>query len=204
VLALVLVALVVVAGIAVGGIVLLTDGLHRSSSSGSVAGAPSAAAAPQLAVGSTQTAHGRTFTLQAVKVDTSCVGHAYGQVAGFLTTTPCTGLSRALYSTEVGGRQVVLAVSHTRMPDASAASQLKTWADSSGTGNVSDLLREGMTWAGGPTRLGSGSEYASALRGAVVTIVETAWVTPGSGGTADQLDAAAQDGVDLPVPPFAG
>jgi hypothetical protein len=154
-------------------------------------------------VGSTQTAGGQVFTLEALKVDPSCVGHAYGQVAGFLTQTPCTGLSRALYSTQVGGRPMVLAVSHTRMPDASTAAQLKTWADSSGTGNVSDLLREGMTWAGGPTRLGSASEYASALHGDVVTIVETAWVPPASGAS-DQLDGAAEAGLTLPVSPFAG
>jgi hypothetical protein len=90
------------------------------------------------------------------------------------------------------------------MPDASAATQLKTWADSSGTGNVSDLLREGMTWPGGPTRLGSASEYASTLQGDVVVIVEAAWVTPASGGTSDQLDTGAEDGVELPVPAFGG
>jgi hypothetical protein len=184
--------------------VLLTHSLHRSSPAGSATAVPSAAGTPPPAIGSTQTVHGRTFTLRAVKVDTSCAGHAYGQVAGYLTQTPCTGLSRALYSTEVGGHQLVLAVSHTRMPDASSAAQLKTWADSSGTGNVSDLLREGTTWAGGPTRLGSASEYASTLQGDVVTIVETAWVVPASGGTSDQLDTAAEDGVALPVPAFAG
>jgi hypothetical protein len=203
VLALVVVALVVLAAVAVGGIVLLTQGLHRSSSTGSAAAPSAAAAAPELAIGSTHTADGQTFTLQALKVDSTCVGHAYGQVAGYLATTPCTGLSRALYSAEVGGREMVLAISHTRMPDAAAVTRLKAMADNSGTGNVSDLLREGMTWAGGPTRLGSASEYASKPRGNVLVIVETAWVAPGA-GSADQLDTAAENGVDLPVPAFAG
>jgi hypothetical protein len=193
----------VLAAVAVGGIVLLTRGLHRTSTAAAPAAAPTTAAAPALAIGSTQTVDGQTFTLQALKVDSTCVGHAYGQVAGFLGTNPCTGLSRALYSTVVNGRQMVVAVSHTRMADPASATRLKALADDSGTGNVSDLLREGMTWAGGPTRLGSASEYASKLRGDVVTIVETAWVPPSS-GTADQLDTAAEDGVDLPVPDFAG
>jgi hypothetical protein len=204
VLVLVVVALVALAAVVVGGVVLLTKGLHRSSSTGSAVAAPSTAAAPQLAIGSTHTADGESFTLEALKVDSTCVGHAYGQVAGYLATTPCTGLSRALYSTQVDGRGMVLAVSHTRMPDAASATKLKAMADGSGTGNVSDLLREGMTWAGGPTRLGSASEYASTVTGNVVTIVETAWVAPASGGTSDQLDTAAEDGVHLPVPAFAG
>ena len=204
VLALVVAALVVLGAVAVGGIVLLTKGLHRSAPAASSTSAPRATA-PQPAIGSTQTVDGQTFTLQALKVDSSCVGHAYGQVAGLLATTPCTGLSRALYSTVVGGHEMVVAVSHTRMPSASAAAGLKSMADSSGTGNVSDLLREGMTWTGGPTRLGSASEYASKLvQRDVVAIVETAWVAPSSGGTADQLDTAAENGVDLPVPAFAG
>jgi hypothetical protein len=198
-------ALVVLAVVAVGGLLLLTGGLHRATSSAaSTPSAPvSAAPEPALAIGSTRTAGGQTFTLQALKVDTTCAGHAYGQVAGFFTGADCTGLSRALYSTTVGGHAVVVAVSHTRMADAAAAGKLRQMADSTGTGNVSDLLREGITYSGGPAKLGATREYASSLSGNVVTIVETDWAA-GAAGSSDQLDTAAQAGTHLPVAPFSG
>ena len=42
-------------------------------------------------------------------------------VAGFFTTTDCTGLSRALYSAEVDGTRSCSPISHVRMPDAAGA-----------------------------------------------------------------------------------
>jgi hypothetical protein len=194
----------VLAVVAVGGLLLLTGGLHRATpTAASTPGVP-AGAAPKaaLAIGSTHTADGQAFRLEALKVDTTCAGHAYGQVAGFFTGADCTGLSRALYSTTAGGHAVVVAVSRIRMPDAAVAAKLKQMADSSGTGNVSDLLREGITYSGGPAKLGASREYASSLRGAVVTIVETDWASPAA-GSSDQLDTAAQAGTDLPVAPFS-
>lgn len=46
----------------------------------------------------------------------------------------------------------------------------------------------------------SRSEYASALNGAVVTIVETSWVDPGSAGGSSALDNAASSGLALALP----
>ena len=57
-----------------------------------------------------------------------------------------------------------------------------------GSGNVNDLLREGMGYEGGPTKL-SRAQYASAQQGATVTIVESAWA--GTAGASSALDALA-------------
>jgi hypothetical protein len=94
---------------------------------------------------------------------------------------------------------MVVAISHVRMPDPVTAQALRKLADASGTGNVSDLLREGVRYPGGPAALHN-SEYASDARGADVTIVEAAWVSTGAGETTQLLDAAASNGLSLDLP----
>ena len=185
--------------VAVGGVLLLSGGLHRGSSGGSSVTASTRSVAPSLAPGHTQQVDGVTFTLRKARTDTTCRGHSYGQVAGFFDTTDCVGLSRALYSATVDGHPMVVATSHVRMADAATAQALKQLADTNGTGNVSDLLREGVRYPGGPPALHD-SEYASALHGAEVDIVETSWVFAASPGTTAQLDSAANSGLQLDVP----
>ena len=90
--------------------------------------------------------------------------------------------------------------SRTTLPSASAARQLRALADRSGTGNVADLLREGVRYAGGPSSLGRDAEYASNQTGTVVTIVETAWSDAGSTGTSDALDTEADSALALNLP----
>jgi len=64
---------------------------------------------------------------------------------------------------------------------------------------VSDLLREGVRYPGGPQRL-SGAQYASAVSGSAVTIVETAWAGTGSTGSTADLDVVASTALVLPMP----
>jgi hypothetical protein len=80
------------------------------------------------------------------------------------------------------------------MPDAANAQALRSLADTDGSGNVSDLLREGARYDGGPTKL-SNAQYASAQQGTTVTIVETSWT--GTAGTASALDALASAALSL-------
>jgi hypothetical protein len=148
-----------------------------------------------------QTINGVDFTVEAVDSERTCVGHAYGDTAAFFNDTDCTGLSRALYSTDVAGKPVVLAVSRVRMPDAAGARDLQSLADRNGSGNVSDLLREGVRYTGSPAQL-SGAEYSSALSGTTVTIVETAYVNQNAKGSSTDIDKLADVGLALPVPPF--
>ncbi|WP_448620611.1 hypothetical protein [Geodermatophilus sp. URMC 65] len=149
--------------------------------------------------GQIETVDGRTFVAQRVQTDPTCVGNAYGTVADFFTTTDCAGLARALYSTDVGGRPVVVSVSLADMGEESGALALRALADRNGSGNVSDLLREGARYPGGPAQL-SGAQYASAVSGSSVTIVETAWAGPGPAGSTADLDVVASTALVLPMP----
>jgi hypothetical protein len=100
----------------------------------------------------------------------------------------------------VGGGEVVVSVIRVQMPDATAARALRTLADQNGSGNVSDLLREGVRYTGSPAEL-SGAEYASALSGPTVTIVEVAAAEDAQVG-APELDRVAGEALALEVPPF--
>jgi hypothetical protein len=197
----VLAGVLAVAVLLVGGWLILRDGTGGGGT-GTAAGTTSAAASPGgPAVGSVQTIDGVDFTVQAVDTEKTCVGHAYGDTAGFFAATDCTGLSRALYSTEIGGDAVVVAISRVRMADAAGARDLRSLTYRNGTGNVSDLLREGVRYTGSPSEL-SGAEFSSAVSGTTVTIVETAWVDQGAKGSADALDKLADQALALAVPPF--
>jgi hypothetical protein len=88
-----------------------------------------------------------------------------------------------------------------QMPDTGAARNLQALTDRNGSGNVSDLLREGVRYTGSPAEL-SGAEYASAVSGSTVTIVETAWVDEDAAGSSADIDAVADTGLSLPVLPF--
>jgi hypothetical protein len=195
-------AVLVVALLAVGGLLLLTnrDNGDRPGVGSQVTGSTRSAPAT-LPAGRTQVVDGVTFTLQSSRVDSTCVGHSYGQVADSLARTDCTGLARALYSAQIDGHAMVAAVSRVRMGNADQAQALRALADTSGTGNVSDLLREGVRYPGGPEKL-TASEYASRQQGDVVTIVETSWVDAADAGTPDQLDTQANSGLVLDLPAF--
>jgi hypothetical protein len=192
-------AVLVLALIGVGLAVVLAD---RGGDGGTAAPAePSETVPSGPAVGSVQQVTGVSYTVRAAEVDGTCVGNAYGDTAAFFETADCTGLSRALYSAQVGGREVVVSVARVRMPDTVAARELRGLTDTSGSGNVSDLLREGVTYPGGPTEL-SDAEYASAVSGPTVTIVESAWVNPSAGGTDAEVDQVATSGLSLTTPAF--
>nr|WP_275585918.1 hypothetical protein [Geodermatophilus sabuli] len=195
-------ALVLVVVLGIGGALLLGDGgrdeAGASTSPASDTTVPEAPAA-EPAPGDREVVDGRTFVLQEVRVDPSCAGNAYGAVADFFADTECAGLARALYSTDVEGRPAVVSVSVVDMGDAAGARALRALTDRNGSGNVSDLLREGVRYAGGPEQL-SGAEYASAVSGSRVTIVEAAWSAAGDAGSTADLDAVAGVSLVLPVP----
>jgi hypothetical protein len=145
---------------------------------------------------------GVAFTVEAVAVDPTCADHSYGQVGQSLQATDCTGLSRALYSAQLPGGKVVVSVIRIRMPDTVSARKLKALAYVNGTGNVNSLLREGVRYPGGPTRLVN-EEYDSAVAGTTVTIVEDSWVDPAVAGSSATLDATATNALALKTPPFS-
>jgi len=191
--------LLVVVLVVLGAIVLLGRPGGGNSAGGHSATA-SASSTPQLKPGTVQEVDGVAFTVQAVKVDDTCIGHAYGAVGDFFNATNCTGLSRALYSAQLDGKPVVVAVSAVRMPDAASAVALKALADRDGTGNVSDLLREGVTYPGAPQQLVDSQYYSAPVKDNVVTIAVTSWVAGRAAGTSAPLKAIASSGVTLKLP----
>ncbi|MGY1725162.1 hypothetical protein [Blastococcus sp. SYSU DS0533] len=176
----------------------LLGGEPAGEDAGGGSGAPTGAVVAGPTPGEVREVDGTTYTVEAVQVDGTCAGNAYGEVAGFFTARDCIGLSRALYSAEVDGAPVVVSVSRITMADDAAARELRALTDRDGSGNVSDLLREGVTYDGAPSGLRS-AQYASAVSGSTVTVVESAWAGAGSGDTA-AVDEVASDGLALPVP----
>jgi hypothetical protein len=198
---LVLAAVLAIAVLGVGGWLLLRD---DPAAAGGDSGAESPSAGPSASgpqVGDVHDVGDLEYTVEAVEVDDTCAGHAYGDTAAFFADTDCTGLSRALYSTRLDGEPVVVSVVRVQMPDTAAARELRAVTDRNGSGNVSDLLREGVRYTGSPAEL-SGAEYASAVSGPAVTIVESAWVDEDAEGGSDEIDQVADDALVLPVPPF--
>ena len=193
---------VVVAALLVGGWLFLR-GVDDDNGGGSPdAGSTSAEAtsgAPE--VGAVQEVSGVTYTLEAAETDVTCIGHAYGDTADYFADNDCTGLSRALYSAEVAGEPVVVSVTRVRLADAATARDLRSLTDRNGSGNVSDLLREGVRYTGSPAEL-SGAEYASAVSGTTVTIVEAAWVAEDAEGSSADIDQVAADALALQVRAF--
>ncbi|MCZ2815087.1 hypothetical protein [Modestobacter sp. VKM Ac-2984] len=192
-------ALAVVALLTVVGVLALTedDGDAGTTTAGVTAGAaPTTSAPPGPVIGSTAVVNGTTFTLQVAEEDATCNGHAYDAVAGFFANSDCTDLDRALWSAEVDGLPVVVSVARVTMPDPASAQALRSLTDTDGSGNVSDLLREGVRYDGAPERLSS-AQYASSQQGSTVTIVETSWAGAQAGATSG-LDAVASAGLSLP------
>jgi hypothetical protein len=196
-----LVGVLVLAVVGVGGWLLL-GGRDDGDGGDVAAGAPvSETADAGPAVGDVQQVGGTDYTVEAVQVDDTCAGHAYGDTAAFFAGADCTGLSRALYSARIDGEPVVISVARVQMPDTAAARELQALTDRNGSGNVNDLLREGVRYTGSPAEL-SGAEYASAVSGSAVTIVESAWVDDETDGGSAEIDRIADAGLALPVPPF--
>jgi hypothetical protein len=128
-----------------------------------------------------------------------CAGHAYGEVAAFLTTHPCRGLTRQLATTTVHGRAVGFAASTLGIAGSDAqhpydnAAAFRTLVDSDGTGNVNDLLREGYRLPSGPSAVPSPDAFRVLAQDAGVTIYDMWYLdgpTPNNDAALEQL---AQD-----------
>lgn len=139
-----------------------------------------------------RTAPGLDLAVRATRTDTDCAAHSYGRVRDFLAAHPCRSVQRALYLGTDQGEPVVVAVATVEMASETEAAQLQELADTNGTGNVSDLLREGVTFDGAPERL-SDASYASRRRGPVLVIVEAA----AAAGAARPLDSLAEAALEL-------
>ena len=138
-----------------------------------------------------------TFTkvLGPVKSD-DCAAKSSSDTKRFFQENPCQSLSRALYTTETGGKKVLVSVVLVGMPDSAKAKQLKTLTEQDGTGNVTDLVMDGTYKASGAPRVGGKTAaYAGQVSGANVTIVLAEFY--GKHTDDDLLQRVAQDAVRL-------
>ncbi|GAB2958046.1 hypothetical protein LWP59_10865 [Amycolatopsis acidiphila] len=105
---------------------------------------------------------------------TDCASKSTDEVKKWFGTHQCQALSRALYTTTAGGSTALVSVALVTMPTADEAQQLKALADRDGTGNVSDLVRDGTAKISGAPKLADGA-YSSRANANRVTIVLSAF-----------------------------
>lgn len=122
---------------------------------------------------------------EAADDQTNCSAHSYGQVQTFFATTPCSSVHRTLATTNQGGRMVVIASNVVTFDTPAQAKKYLTLVNSDGTGNINDLLREGVTFAGAPARLPTAA-FASRQEGVRVWVAEAGYVS----GTSNENDPA--------------
>jgi hypothetical protein len=123
------------------------------------------------------------WALRASDVQTDCAAHSYGRVKTFFASTPCTGVHRYLASVDSAGRPVVVASSEVTFGTATQAARYLSLVSSDGTGNVNDLLREGVTYRGAPAKLPAAA-FAARQQGSRILVAEAAFAT----GQADGSD----------------
>jgi hypothetical protein len=139
-----------------------------------------------------------TAKLEEPRVETDCAEHAYGQIQQFLTDKPCDKLTRGIYTTTVDGRTIFTSVAVVQMPDEATAGELRQLTDTDGTGNVNDLVREGVVPIAGLKSLSNGGGYDSAQQQKEVVIVESDYdPQAGEGGSEGELEEVCTDAIRL-------
>jgi hypothetical protein len=130
---------------------------------------------------------------QAGDDQTNCAAHSYGQVRAFFAKTPCSSVHRLLATTKQGDRTVVIASNIVTFNNATQAARYLALVNSDGTGNISDLLREGVGYPGAPSKLPTAA-FASRQSGDQVWVTEAAYATGTSSVTDATLKAIAAQG----------
>jgi hypothetical protein len=125
----------------------------------------------------------------------NCTAHSYGQAQIFFARTPCASVHRSLLSTERNGRSVVVATSTVTFASQTQAADYLRLVTSDGTGNIKDLLREGVRYPGSPSKLPT-TAFASRQDGLRVLVAEAGFVGGRSDFRDPTLQAAARAAVD--------
>jgi len=169
-----------IAGVLV--VLLVGGGVALSHPSGSAATRPASAVQAVAPAG---------YVVKVTDAITDCAGHSRGKTQVSFKAENCVKATRLLATGEVGGRPVLFVVSRIQMATGAAAASVKQVLDGNGTGNLNDLLRDGMTYPGAPAKMPI-SGYASLQTGTVVTVAEAGFVDDGrSSNTDPALRAAA-------------
>lgn len=125
-----------------------------------------------------------------------CAIHSYGQVRQFFLNNPCESLDRELIAViDESGNTFLVSVSWVKMSSIVQAKQLRTIADTYGTGNVSPIASAVLGL--GNVRY-TGKFYDSRIDAELVVIAESAMLT--GQPDPDMLEGAAQVAAQLPAP----
>jgi len=162
-----------IAGVLV--VLLIGGGVALSHPSGSAATPPASAAQAVAPAG---------YVVKVTDAITDCAGHSRGKTQVSFKAENCLKATRLLATGEVGGRPVLFVVSRIQMATGEAAASVKQVLDGNGTGNLNDLLRDGMTYPGAPAKMPI-SGYASLQTGTVVTVAEAGFVDDGRSSNTD-------------------
>lgn len=109
---------------------------------------------------------GLRVTERGVDAADDCAVHSYGQVREFFVRQPCTALYRGLFEVRDGRVTALIAVAWVDMPDAEQARAFQQLVDRNGTGNVTELTREGVR----PTSVQWTGEHYTSVRDDVTVV----------------------------------
>jgi hypothetical protein len=130
------------------------------------------------------------YAVKVTDVITDCASHSHGRTKSSFETRNCVKATRSLATGTVSGHSTLFVTSRIQMNTVEAAASVKQVLDSTGTGNLNDLLREGRTFPGAPTAMPD-SGYASVQSGTVILVAEAGFVDAPSSNTNPALRAAA-------------
>lgn len=187
------IAVLAIAAITLAGLALLKNSRSNSaggSSSTSSAGSTSPGASakpgsvqrPVRTVALTATASGVTYEVSIWAEDTqsNCAANAHGgPIVSFLRKHPCSGMTRRIGTTTVGGKSVGFALSVITIPSSKNAAAFRTLVTKDGTGNIDDLLSQGKRLPSGPKSVPVPDAFSTTGSGTEVIVVDS-WYLSGS------------------------
>jgi hypothetical protein len=131
----------------------------------------------------------------------NCAAHAYGDIETFLKNTKCDHLARQLFVTKLDdGRTVYTSVSVITMQNEADAAELRDFTDKDGSGNINDVVRDGLVKIEGIGKLSRADGYKSQQSGQDVIIVEADFAPKDQGtkkGDQGVLDDVCDDALRL-------
>ncbi|WHT21111.1 hypothetical protein N8J89_08605 [Crossiella sp. CA-258035] len=190
-----------IAGLAVAALalVLLIAAVARSCGSeapeSNGSGAVSALHSPEPPE---STVDGLDFVPRGSSRETDCGPRAFGQVQQWLRENPCTALVRSLFEVNEE-RKAAVSVVVVSFADAVQAERFQALADDEQSGGVTELLREGRSWPGGPSSFAQAVSSTS-RDGSRVRIVRAVWVGQETKPTDVVLQGIAERALRLPLP----
>lgn len=193
-----------IAGLALAGLalILLIAIVARSCGSDSTGAQPEGTPTSQLQDTAPpppeSTVEGLDFVPRGSSRETDCEPRAFGQVQQWLRENPCTGLVRSLFEVNEE-RKAAVSVVVVSFADAVQAERFQALADDEKSGGMTELLREGRSWPGGPSSFAHAVSSTS-RDGTRVRIVRAVWVSQETKPTDVVLQGIAERALRLPLP----